>query len=127
MTYMLSQRLLSAARRGLVIAFLTTIHAPAWALELLVVERSNCPYCKIFDSEVANGYDKTEIGERAPLRRYNISDAWPDDLENVRVEKLTPSFILVHEGKEVGRLRGYPGKEEFWQLLNMLMEKHDAQ
>jgi len=30
----------------------------------------------------------------------------------------------VDEGEEIGRLRGYPGKEEFWQLLLQLLEQH---
>jgi hypothetical protein len=39
---------------------------------------------------------------------------------------LTPTFVLVHEGEEVGRLRGYPGDEFFWGLLGGMLERLPA-
>ena len=32
-------------------------------------------------------------------------------------------FLLVDRGREIGRIRGYPGPEGFWMQLAMLMDR----
>jgi thioredoxin-related protein len=98
---------------------------PAWALELVMVEQAICPYCKMFDEQVGATYAETDIGARVPLRRVDLKSDWPQDLASVARDRLTPTFILVSDGAEVGRLRGYPGEEEFWRLLKQLIKQHD--
>ncbi len=89
-----------------------------------MVEQEICPYCKMFDREVGVDYDSTDIGQEVPLRRISLQADWPADLKRVRYDRLTPTFILVENGKEIGRLRGYPGKVIFWELLNQMIDKH---
>jgi len=45
------------------------------------------------------------------------------DLAFVRRERFTPVFVLVDNGREFGRIRGYPGDTFFWGLLAGLIEK----
>jgi hypothetical protein len=33
----------------------------------------------------------------------------------------TPTFLLVHDGREIGRITGYPGQLYFWEELSQLM------
>ena len=96
---------------------------PSLALELVMVEQEICPYCKLFDSEVGEKYSSTEAGKRAPLRRVDLKSGWPEDLKGIRYDHLTPTFILIDNGKELGRFRGYPGPDEFWGLLEQLLAK----
>ncbi len=91
-----------------------------------MVEEENCPYCDRFNSEIAPIYPKTEEGKIAPLRRINLANAWPHDLSFIQPETLTPTFILVADGREVGRLYGYQGDEFFWFLLGELLDKLDS-
>ena len=50
----------------------------------------------------------------------------PPDLAFIEVERLTPLFVLVDRGREIGRIRGYPGEDHFWGLLGVLMKKLHA-
>lgn len=100
---------------------------PLRAAELVMLEQPGCVWCKRFNEEVAPQYDKTEEGKSAPLRRVDITKPWPDDLTSIARERLTPTFVLVHEGKEVSRLRGYPGDEFFWGVLGQMLEQLPAQ
>jgi hypothetical protein len=50
----------------------------------------------------------------------------PPDLAFIQVERFTPVFVLVDKGHEIGRIRGYGGREMFWTQLYMLMQKLDA-
>ncbi|WP_394708271.1 transcriptional regulator [Breoghania sp.] len=93
------------------------------AAELIMMEQPGCVWCARFHAEIAPAYAKTEEGRRAPLRRVDITEPWPDDLSAIRPERLTPTFVLVEAGHEVARLRGYPGENFFWPMLEEMMEK----
>ena len=91
--------------------------ASASAAELVMFARAGCPYCEQFEREIAPIYAKTDEGKAAPLRRVDIYAPIPPDLRSVAVERITPVFVLVDQGREVGRIRGYPGEDNFWGLL----------
>ena len=98
----------------------------AHAAELVMFEQAGCTWCETFDREIAPIYPKTTEGQRAPLRRVNIDLAVPPDLAFIEVERLAPLFVLVQDGREIGRIRGYPGEDNFWGLLGTLIKKLDA-
>lgn len=101
------------------------LSTPLAAAELIMLEQPGCVWCARFNAEIAPAYAKTEEGRRAPLRRVDITGEWPADLEGIPSERFTPTFILVEDGREIGRMRGYPGDEFFWYLLGDLIGKMD--
>jgi thioredoxin-related protein len=96
---------------------------PAAAAELIMFEDAGCVWCARFDRDVAPIYPKTAEGKRAPLRRVGINDKLPADIAFIQVERLTPLFVLVDQGREIGRIRGYPGEDHFYGLLSGLLKK----
>ena len=96
---------------------------PALCAELVMVEQHGCHYCEKWDDEIAHIYPKTTDGQRVPLRRVNLRDL-PDNLEFTSPPVFTPTFILVEDGKELGRIEGYGGDEFFWFLLTKLLNSH---
>jgi len=98
----------------------------ARAAELVMFERAGCEWCEAFDSKLAPIYAKSEEGLRAPLRRVDIERSLPPDLAFIQIERLTPLFVLIDKGREIGRIRGYPGPEGFWMQLSVLIEKLNA-
>ena len=98
----------------------------ARAAELVMFEQAGCAWCEAFDREIAPIYGKTEEGLRALLRRVDTAQGLPPDLAFIETERLTPLFVLVDRGREIGRIRGYPGEDHFWGLLGVLMKKLDA-
>ena len=101
------------------------VGASGHAAELVMFWQKGCVWCERFEREIAPAYDKTDEGKRAPLRRVDIGKAMPPDLGFVRRERFTPVFVLVDEGREFGRIRGYPGDTFFWGLLAGMIEKLD--
>ncbi|WP_346914091.1 transcriptional regulator [uncultured Roseibium sp.] len=101
------------------------VHAGAWSAELIMIEEPGCPWCRAWHEQIGIAYPKTEEGKRAPLRRVDLTEPWPEDLKDIRRERVTPTFILVDAGNEVARLRGYPGENFFWPLLDEMLEKLD--
>ena len=93
---------------------------PVWAVELVMVEQPGCIYCERWNKEIAPAYPKTAEGEFAPLRRVDISEV-EDSVTPERAVVFTPTFLLVEDDHELGRLEGYPGAEFFWPMLDMLL------
>lgn len=104
------------------LAMAITSHA-TMAAELIMVEQRGCEWCEVWDEEIGQTYHQTAEGKIAPLRRINIHDDLPEDLSFIRGLVYTPTFVLVHDGSEVGRILGYPGEDFFWGLLEQLFEK----
>lgn len=104
---------------------LALLCAPVQAAELIVFEQKSCVWCQRFDREIAPTYAKTAEGKRAPLRRVDIAKPVPEDLSFIARERFTPVFVLVENGTEFGRIRGYPGETFFWGLLANLIERLD--
>lgn len=96
---------------------------PLKAAELIMVEQHGCHWCAQWNEEIAPIYPKTEQAARAPLRRVQIG-ALPDDIAFTSQPVFTPTFVLVDEGRELGRMEGYAGQEFFWALLDKLLDAH---
>lgn len=88
---------------------------------LLMVEQVGCHWCEIWNKEIGVVYGLTEEGKRAPLRRVELSDPMPDDVTVHGQAHFTPTFILLRDGAEIGRIEGYPGEDFFWPMLNQLL------
>jgi hypothetical protein len=95
----------------------------AQAAELAMFRRAGCPWCAVWDREIGPIYPKTEFSRRAPLRMVDL-DRGGDDSIRIRLPiRYTPTFVLVDDGREIGRIEGYPGEAFFWGLLERLFER----
>ena len=61
------------------------------------------------------------------MRRVDISGPLPDDITLSRPVVFTPTFILLVDGEEVGRLEGYPGEDFFWGLLGEMLSRNEIE
>lgn len=102
---------------------LTALPALSRAAELIMVERHGCHWCERWNDEIGPIYPRTDEGARAPLRRVLIG-ALPEDVAFASRPVFTPTFVLVEDGHELGRLEGYAGDEFFWFLLSRLLDAH---
>jgi hypothetical protein len=98
----------------------------AQAAELHMYRRVGCPWCQAWDRDVGPIYGKTEIGRRAPLRKIDLDGVHPKvSLKGPII--YTPTFVLVEDAREIGRIEGYPGDAFFWGLLERLVERLSLQ
>lgn len=111
--------------RTFILASLLCIVAalPVRAAELLMFEEKWCHWCERWNEEVGVIYHKTAEGKRVPLRRLDVHDPMPKDVDLATRVQFTPTFVLVEDGKEIGRIEGYPGEDFFWGLLNQMLRK----
>lgn len=93
------------------------------AAELVLFESAGCVWCEAWDAQIGAIYPKAEEAEIAPLRRVDIHQERPADLAAVRGIVYTPTFVLMEDGEEIGRITGYTGEEFFWGLLGIELKK----
>ena len=94
-------------------------------INLLMAEEPGCIYCAQWNAQVAPIYPKTGEGVAAPLRRIDITDPIPSDINLARRINFTPTFILLVDGQEVNRLEGFPGEDFFWGLLAEMLKREN--
>ncbi len=97
----------------------------AAAMELLMFEQRGCIYCARWDEEIFPAYPNTAEGQAAPLHRLELHADLPAGISLVSPPRFTPTFVLVVDGVESGRIEGYPGENFFWPLLDELLGKAD--
>ena len=105
------------------IAFAALYAPTASAAELVYVEWKDCGYCKVFNRQMAWAYASSSIGRKIPLRRVDILRRWPADLKRVNRPFYTPVFILVENGREVGRFDGYTSRQGFTSNVQRLLQR----
>jgi hypothetical protein len=90
------------------------------AAELMMYRRDGCPYCAAWDRQVGPGYNNSELGKVAPVRMIDIHGARPHiELKSPII--YTPTFVLIHEGREIGRIEGYSTNDFFYGMLARLI------
>ncbi len=106
-----------------------SLAAPAAAgeMRLVMFDQPGCYYCQKWEQEIGPVYPATEEAKRAPLTRVGLRDDLPDGIVLDRPATLTPTFVLLEDGTEVGRLEGYPGEDFFWFLLGELFDAADTE
>lgn len=95
----------------------------AEGITLLMVEQTGCHYCQEWHQTIGPAYPKTAEGAFAPLHSVMISADPPDGVEYVRPVLFTPTFLLLEDGTEIGRIEGHPGEDFFWGLLEMMLKE----
>jgi hypothetical protein len=106
-----------------VLAVPAAFTASADAAELAVFHSAHCPYCVAWEREIGRVYSTTEEGQAAPVRRLDIDARRPAELSKIRDVDVTPTFVLVEQGHEVGRIVGYDGKKQFWADMRKLLAR----
>ena len=97
---------------------LASVHASV-AAELVMVRQIGCSWCVLWDKEIGEKYASTEEGRLAPVRMVMLHDPLPAAVK--LPVTITPTFLLLDEGREVGRITGYPGESFFWEMLSDLL------
>jgi thioredoxin-related protein len=97
--------------------------SPSLAAELVMFESEGCEWCEVWDEEIGVAYAKTSEASTIPLRRVDIDDVHHADFKHLKGLIYTPTFVVMDNGKELGRITGYPGEDFFWQFLNEILVK----
>ncbi|WP_456389953.1 hypothetical protein [Profundibacter sp.] len=121
-------RFMRIVTTGLLGLFLSTAQMNA-EVRLMMVEELGCPWCDRWKAEIGPIYPKTAEGRIAPLFKVMIRDPLSDGITLNSPPVYTPTFILLNNNQEVGRIEGYQSDAFFWWFVETMIKKlpEDAQ
>jgi hypothetical protein len=90
---------------------------------LMMFEEPGCVWCRRWTEDVGGEYPITPEGRAAPLVRVQLRDPLPEGVTLETPARFTPTFVLLRDGAEVGRIEGYPGEDFFWGLLGRILDR----
>jgi LPPG:FO 2-phospho-L-lactate transferase len=97
--------------------------AGAPAIELLVFERADCTYCRVFRRDIVPKYRHAVRDDAVPLRFVDIDKSDPGSLAlKARIDTL-PTAVLMKNGSEFDRIVGYWGPDNFFKLLAHILAR----
>lgn len=94
-------------------------------IELIVFEHADCTYCRVFRTAILPRYKENGQDARAPIRFVRVEHA---DLSawNLRGRiSMVPTFVLMQEGQEVGRIEGYWAPDNFFRMVATILSRTD--
>ena len=91
--------------------------------EIIMFEQRGCEWCDVWNTEIAPVFPKTPEAKCAIFRRVDIHQPKSDILQRIAPIIYTPTFVVLENGKEIGRVRGYAGEDFFWFLLDQQLKK----
>ena len=119
--YHMSRLMLAKLSLGAALAVAASLlSSPSRAAELVMFERGGCVWCQRWNRDVGPVYDKAVEAKRLPLRRIDLDRQRADGIKLSEPVRYTPTFVVVENGREVGRITGYINDDSFWGLLGAL-------
>lgn len=92
-------------------------------LQLVVLEAPGCVYCNLFRRYVVPAYETSPKSRSVPMKFIDLNDKAYDELGLDGPVDMVPTTILMQNNREVGRIPGYLGPENFFHAVNHLMAR----
>jgi thioredoxin-related protein len=90
-------------------------------MELLVVELDGCIYCLVFRRDVLPSYQASTQAKTVPIRFIELNAAEEQKFPFAEPVTMVPTILLMKGGREVGRISGYLGPENFFHAVNHMI------
>lgn len=94
---------------------------PSGRLQLIVMEAPGCIYCGVFRRDVLPSFAASERGKELSVRFLDVNDLERANLTLETSIDIVPTFVLVQDLREVGRIPGYVGPAAFFQSISHLL------
>jgi len=85
---------------------------------LVMVTSDYCPFCQAWERDVGVVYDKSPYAPSLPLTRVDMGSEMPEGVVLQTPIVGTPTFLIIQDGREIDRQRGYDDAEMFWWWLS---------
>ena len=91
-------------------------------IELLVYEHADCVYCQLFRRDVLPRY-RQGLAAELPIRFVDIATSGNEGPGLRRKVDTLPTAVLMQGGREIDRIVGYWGPDNFFKLLAHMRAK----
>ena len=103
---------------GIALTFATLSGIAIAGTRLVMVTSDYCPFCQAWERDVGAVYNKSPYAPSLPLTRVDMGSAMPEGVSLQAPVVGTPTFLIIQDGREIDRQRGYDDAEMFWWWLS---------
>ena len=103
---------------GVVLNFAALSHIAIASTKLVMVTSDHCPFCQAWERDIGVLSEKSPYAPSLPLTRVDIGSAMPESVTLQSPVLGTPTFLIIQNGQESDRQRGYDDAEMFWWWLS---------
>lgn len=93
-------------------------------LQLVVLEVKGCVYCDVFRRQLLETYKSSKQGKKAPIRFVDINDPALGDLGLTEPIGMVPTFVMLEDNQEIGRIPGLMGHQDFFRAIDYILIGH---
>jgi thioredoxin-related protein len=90
-------------------------------VELVVMEADGCIYCSLFRRDVLPAYQTSENGKDMPVRFMDVNKIESSGIELDSPINIVPTFVVTKNNREIGRIPGYVGPENFFHAISYIV------
>jgi len=98
--------------------FTAIVHNAAADARLIMVTSEHCPYCQAWERDVGAVFNKSPYAAKLPLTRVELGSKMPKNISLKKPIIGTPTFLIIRNGQEIDRQRGYVDEEIFYWWLS---------
>jgi thioredoxin-related protein len=88
--------------------------------QLVVLEADGCIYCNVFRRQLLPAYEASLHGKKAPIRFIDINDPSLGKLGLTQPVGVVPTFVVLENNEEIGRIPGLVGRHDFFRALDYI-------
>ena len=103
---------------GFVLNFAALSHIAIASTRLVMVTSDHCPFCQAWERDIGVLYEKSPYAPLLPLTRVNMGSPIPEGVVLQKPVVGTPTFLIIRDGQEIDRERGYHDEEMFWWWIS---------
>ena len=103
---------------GMVLMLAALPAIAAGGTRLVMVTSDYCPFCQAWERDVGAVYDKSPYAPLLPLTRVEMGAPMPGGVVPAAPVRGTPTFLIIRDGQEIDRQRGYDDADMFWWWLS---------
>ncbi len=93
------------------------------SVEIVVLEVEGCLYCQIFRRDILPTYRASARAATVPMRFVDINELTATKLRLSAPVDVVPTAIVLQNGRELGRISGYVGPENFFRSIDYLLAR----
>ena len=90
--------------------------------KLFMLTDKSCVVCIVWEKQIGNIYNKTDVSDIFPLERMFIDKIDKNKLNAIFKTNITPTFVFYKNNIEIGRISGYSNPEMFWWQIDEIIE-----
>ena len=103
--------------------FTAIVHNVVADTRVIMVTSEYCPSCQAWERDVGAVFSNSPYAAQLPLTRVEIGNKMPGKIILKKPITGTPTFLIIRNGQEIDRQRGYQDEEIFYWWLSEHMAK----